>query len=279
METKFNKKIHTRRRRLLPPDWQDKLPVKPLLFLLVLTLLVVLLMWLNEPGLGSISQEDLELLRNRGGLKLGVDSSLYGLYEEGVGLEADIAAALSEFLYEDTDSCQPVPLTRQSIHYLFADGEIHMSLCSLSALSGKEYTATTHPFYQDPVVLVGYENAGISGKKVAGLSGTDSYKLLEKHQKEQDASLLLYPYAAYYDMLVALRAGRVDYCAMPRTAALSYKDEDMLLLPGSLGSIEYHVILPVQEKLLKELMDELLLSWAREGKLSQWYEKHGLLYE
>ena len=44
METKFNKKVQKHRRRLLPDNWQEKLPLRPVLFLLGM-LLVVFVAW------------------------------------------------------------------------------------------------------------------------------------------------------------------------------------------------------------------------------------------
>ena len=78
---------------------------------------------------------------------------------------------------------------------------------------------------------------------------------------------------------MALRAGTVDYCAMPRTAALTFMDEDMRLCPGNIGTVQYHLVAPASEKALLSLLDALLVQWAQDGTLRAWYEKYDLLYE
>lgn len=160
-----------------------------------------------------------------------------------------------------------------------ADGLIDLAAVSMSGFSSREYTATTVPFYTDAVVLVGYGTQPLSEKRVAALKDTDAYKVLTRYQQDEEPTLSILPYAAYYDMLVALRAGTVDYCAMPRTAALTFMDEDMRLCPGNIGTVQYHLVAPASEKALLSLLDALLVQWAQDGTLRAWYEKYDLLYE
>ena len=90
---------------------------------------------------------------------------------------------------------------------------------------------------------------------------------------------LIVPFAAYYDMLVALRAGSVDATCMPRTVALSHRDKAMVLSGYALGTVDYHVIGTREEKDLLSLIDSQLLKWANDGTLRKWYEAYDLLYD
>lgn len=279
METRFNKKVQKHRRRIFRGGWQDKLPVGPVFLLAGALLLILLIVWINEPSLSALNNADLDLVRSKGSLKVGVDESLYGLNENGQGLEGEIAQALSEFLFSQEDGCETVGVTRQTAPWRMADGMIDMAIVSMSQFNSKEYTATTMPFYTDAVVLVGYGSGDLREKRIGGLKNTDAYKVLLQYQEDDVPSIEVHPYAAYYDMLVALRAGTIDYAAMPRTAALSYMDEDMQLYPGHIGTVQYHIMVPATEKALLELLDALLVTWAQDGTLRGWYEKYDLLYE
>ena len=86
-------------------------------------------------------------------------------------------------------------------------------------------------------------------------------------------------YAAYYDMMVALRAGSVDAVCMPRTVALSHQEKAMVFSTYALGTVDYHVIGTREEKDLLSLIDSQLLLWARDGTLRSWYEQYDLLYD
>lgn len=279
METRFNKKVQKHRRRILRGDWQEKLPVGPVFVCAGILLLVLLIIWINEPSLSALNNADLDLVRARGSLKVGVDESLYGLNQNGQGLEGEIARALSLYLFSAEDGCETVGVTRQTAQWRMADGMTDLSIVSMSKFSSKEYTATTMPFYTDAVVLVGYGGGSLGEKRIGGLKNTDAYKVLLQYQEDDEPSLSVCPYAAYYDMLVALRAGTIDYAAMPRTAALTYMDEDMRLYPGHIGTVQYHIMVPATEKALLELLDALLVTWAQDGTLRTWYEQYDLLYE
>lgn len=279
METRFNKKVQKHRRQIFRGDWQDKLPVRPVFLCAGVLLLVLLIIWINEPSLSALNNADLDLVRAKGSLKVGEDESLYGLNQNGQGLEAEIATALSQFLFSAEDGCETVGVTRQTAQWRMADGMIDLAIVSMSQFSSKEYTATTMPFYTDAVVLVGYGSGSLQDKRIGALKNTDAYTAVLQYQEDEEPSLSLCPYAAYYDMLVALRAGTIDYAAMPRTVALSYMDEDMQLYPQRIGTVQYHIIVPASEKALLELLDALLVTWAQDGTLRSWYEQYDLLYE
>ena len=103
--------------------------------------------------------------------------------------------------------------------------------------------------------------------------------MASKYQQEEENSLILVSYAAYYDMLVALRAGSVDAVCMPRSQALSHREKAMVLSGYALGAVDYHVIGTNEQKDLISLIDSQLLKWADDGTLRSWYERFDLLYD
>ena len=282
METKFNKKVQKHRRRLLPDNWQEKLPVRPVLFGLGMLLVVFIAILVNQPADSYLNNAEIDVLRKKGTLRVGVDENVYGLNQKGVGLEPAICDALSQVIFNSTDGCERQTVSRHTVAWQMSEGNIDIAIMSLKGLSGKNYIATENPFYRDPCVLMGYsipDKADLAEKRIAVLHDTDCYTVVSKYQQDEENGLVILTYAAYYDMLVALRAGSVDAVCMPRTVALSHRDKGMVLSKYALGTVDYHVIGTREEKDLISLIDSQLLKWANDGTLRKWYEAYDLLYD
>ena len=282
METKFNKKVQKHRRRLLPDNWQEKLPLRPVLFLLGMLLVIFVAILVNQPADSYMNNAEIDVLRKKGTLRVGVDEDFYGLNHSGKGLEIALCDALSQVIFNSADGCERIPVTRHTVAWQMSEGNIDITIMSLDKLSGKAYLATENPFYRDPCVLMGYSipaKADLSGKRIAVLHDTACDAVVTKYQQDEENGLVVVPFAAYYDMLVALRAGSVDAACMPRTVALSHQDKAMILSGYALGTVDYHVIGTREEKDLLSLIDSQLLKWANDGTLRKWYEAYDLLYD
>jgi len=282
METKFNKKVQKHRRRLLPDNWQEKLPLRPVLFLLGMLLVIFVAILVNQPADSYMNNAEIDVLRKKGTLRVGVDEDIYGLNHSGKGLELALCDALSQVIFNSADGCERIPVSRHTVAWQMSEGNIDITIMSLDKLSGKAYIATENPFYRDPCVLMGYSipaKADLSEKRIAVLHDTACYTVVTKYQQDEENGLVIVPFAAYYDMLVALRAGSVDAACMPRTVALSHRDKAMVLSGYALGTVDYHVIGTREEKDLLSLIDSQLLKWANDGTLRQWYEAYDLLYD
>ena len=282
METKFNKKVQKHRRRLLPDNWQEKLPVRPVLFLLGMLLVVFIAILVNQPADSYLNNAEIDVLRRKGTLRVGVDEDVYGLNRKGVGLEPALCDALSEVIFNSADGCELQTVTRHTVAWQMSEGNIDIAVMSLGKLTGKNYLATETPFYRDPCVLMGYAipaRADLAGKQIAVLHDTDACTILTKYQQDVENDLIIVTYAAYYDMLVALRAGSVDAVCMPRSQALSHREKAMVLSDYALGTIDYRVIGTGEQKDLLSLIDSQLIEWANDGTLRAWYEAYDLLYD
>ena len=282
METKFNKKVQKHRRRLLPDNWQEKLPVRPVLFGLGMLLALFVAILVNQPADSYLNNAEIDVLRKKGTLRVGVDESVYGLNQNGVGLEPALCDALSEVIFNSADGCERLEVSRHTAAWQMSEGNIDIVVMSLDALSGKNYIATENPFYRDPCVLMGYtipSKADLGDKRIAVLHDTAAYAVVSKYQQDEENGLVIVTYAAYYDMLVALRAGSVDAVCMPRTVALSHRDKGMVLSAYALGTVDYRVIGTREEKDLLSLIDSQLVRWANDGTLRSWYEQYDLLYD
>lgn len=282
METKFNKKVQKHRRRLLPDNWQEKLPVRPVLFLLGMLLVLFVVILVNQPADSYLNNAEIDVLRKKGTLRVGMDESVYGLNQNGAGLEPALCDALSQVIFNSADGCERLAVSRHTVAWQMSEGNIDIAVMSLDALSGKNYIATENPFYRDPCVLMGYTipaKADLGDKRIAVLHDTAAYTVVSKYQQDEENGLVIVTYAAYYDMLVALRAGSVDAVCMPRTVALSHRDKGMVVSAYALGTVDYHVIGTREEKDLLSLIDSQLIRWANDGTLRRWYEQYDLLYD
>ena len=282
METRFNKKVQKHRRRLLPDNWQEKLPLRPVLFLLGLLVVVFLAILVNQPADSYLNNAEIDVLRKKGTLRVGVDENVYGLNQNGVGLEPALCMALSQVIFNSQDGCEMTPVSRHTVTWQMEEGNVDVTVMSLDKLTGKKYLVTEAPFYRDPCVLMGYslpEKEDLAEKRIGVLHNTDANRVLSQYQQDEENGLAIVTYAAYYDMLVALRAGSLDAVCMPRSQALSHREKTMVISPYALGTVDYHVIGTSEEKDLITLIDSLLVRWAQDGTLRAWYEAYDLLYD
>lgn len=278
METRFNKKPKRRLKWLnLRADWADKLPLRTLALVLAAILVIFMLLLINAPSSSYLDSAEVGILRSRDILRVGVDTYTFGMSNNGRGLEISMTEALSEAVFGEPDACETVECTRQNVAWYFADGKIDLAIMSLPSLSG--YSATELPFYIDAVVLMGYGGTEtLAGKKIAVLYGTSTETVLNKYIEAESPETLAVPYADYYDMLLALRAGTVDYVCMTRTAALSHKSEQLVILPGRIGTVEYHILTKPTETTILSVSDALLARWITDGTLGNWYKEFRLTY-
>ena len=282
METKFNKKVQKHRRRLLPDNWQEKLPVRPVLYLLGMLLLIFVAILVNQPADSYLNNAEIDVLRKKGTLRVGVDEKVFGLNVNGRGLEPTMCTALSQVIFNSNDGCEMTAVSRHTVTWQMSEGNVDIAIMSLKSLSGKGYLSTETPFYRDPCVLMGYtlpDKEDLAEKRVAVLHDTDACSVLTKYQQDEENSLIIVTYAAYYDMMVALRAGSVDAVCMPRTQAYTHMDKGILLSNYALGTVDYHVIGTSEEKDLLSLIDSQLVRWANDGTLRSWYEAFDLVYD
>lgn len=278
METKFNRNVQEHKPARRPSDWQEKLPIKPLLagFFLLLTIAVLIL--INNPTRSYLNSAEMDVLRARGILRVGVDDEVYGLYQNGEGLEKAIAEAVGETVFGETDRVELVPVTRQTIEWKLEDGEADVLIMSRTTMDDEDkYAESELAFYEDPCVLMGYHpTADLTEKRIAVLRNTEAQDCLRQYETDVEPEIIVVPYAAYYDMLVALRAGTVDAVCMTRTQALSHMDEGFSLYGVTVGTVAYHVIAPIESDTLVHLINELLRTWRNDGTMTAWCQKNDL---
>ncbi len=276
METKFNDALGTKKRRGPRAGWQDRLPVKPVLFAIALVLLLAVFVLVNRPTTSVLNSAELDMLKSKGVLRIGVDTDLYGIAQNGEGLSYAIGTAMSDLVFGSTDNVTFASLERYSAPYKMADGEIDLAIMAMQSFQNESYAASTVPFFTDECVLLSYDAiSSLAGKTVAVLQGTPSEKLLYTYLDEQQPELVVHLAADYYSMMVLLRAGTVDGLAVPRTVAMGLLESGMQIGSLSFGKIPYYAIAP-KDSVLLSLCDELFLDWQSDGTFAGWYVRYGI---
>lgn len=278
MGTIFNRKVQEHKPARRYTDWQEKLPVKPLFAGFLVLLAVAALVLVNNPTRAYLNSAEMDILRARGILRVGVDDEVAGLYQNGEGLEREIAEAIGEVIFGQDDCIELVPVSRQTIEWKLEDGEADFLLMSKTTMDDADaYVESAQAFYTDPCVLMGYAPTDdLTEKRIAVLRNTEAHACLRRYETDVEPELIIVPYAAYYDMLVALRAGSVDAVCMTRTQALTHMDEGFRLYGIQVGVIPYHAIAPIGSETLIHLVSELLVGWRNDGTLASWCQKYDL---
>ena len=264
-----------KRRFRLRPGWQERLPVRPILLIAGLALLLTLLILVNRPRSRVLNSAEIEMVKSAGVLRIGVDENLYGLSQNGEGLEYAIGEAIGDIVFGSADSITFEECTRYSALWRMDDGYIDLAIMAMQSFDNSNYARNQIPFFVDDCVLMAYEERSLAGLTVGVLNGTPAETLLMRLVEEYDAPITIAPCADYYTMLVKLRAGTVDALCMPRTAALSHMEQGMLLYSQTLGTISYYAIAK-DGSILLDLCDELFDTWTDDGTLQTWAEQFGL---
>lgn len=249
--------------------------MRPLLLMAAAALVLTLLVLVNRPQSRVLNSAEMEMVKSKGVLRIGVDENVYGLCQNGEGLETDIGNEIGRIVFGSTDSITYVPCTRYSALWRMDDGYIDLAILSMQTFGNASYARNAEPFYVDDCVLVGYGERSIASATVAVLEGTPAETLLNRLVNERSPHTVVVPCADYYSMLVKLRAGTVDAVCMPYTAAMSHMESGMSLYSEPIGTIAYFAIAPTGSILL-DLCDELFAGWRQDGTLEQWEQARGL---
>ena len=147
-------------------------------------------------------------------------------------------------------------------------------ILSMQTFNNSNYARNQVPFYVDDCVLLGYLEQPVEKLKIAVLDGTESEKILQKYA-ESYSEMTVVPCADYYTMMVKMRAGSVDASCLSRCAAMTYREQGMVIFANPIGTIPYYAIAK-DGSILLELCDELFTGWKEDGTLQEWGTARGL---
>ncbi len=276
METKFNEELKPKKKRLLRPGWQERLPIKPILAAAVVILFVAVLVLINRPAASVLSNPELDVIKSAGVLRIGVDENIPGLFANGDGYEKAVADELATLIFGHTEGVSFVPVDRYTAPWRMSDGELDLVLMSMQEFPQEAFQSGTVPFFTDPCVILAYEPfASLRGKTVAVLENTPSETLLDKYLESVEPEMVVHPAADYYSMRVMMRAGTVDAVCLPRSVAASWHEARTQILSFDIGKIPYYAIAK-RDSVLLEVCDAFFYDWQRDGTFQNWGAQYGV---
>lgn len=258
METKINKKLPKGQKRQRRSDWQEHLPVGPILLCAVGLIVIAALILLNRTTTSVKYSPEMDVIRSRGALRIAVDSNLYGLHQNGEGLEIELGKRLGREIFNAEDCVSFVSTHRYTLMMELDDGSVDLALMSVTELDSKGYQLSKQPFYSEPCILLAPDTIySLENLKIGVLNGSSSQQLLEKFETEVEPELLIVPSAAYYDLIIAMRARRVDAICLPLSAALTYADDDLIRQSVDIGTLHYYAVAKTNDRVILDLVDEI----------------------
>ena len=272
METKFNESLKSKKKHLLRPGWQERLPIKPILVAVAVLLLLSVLVLVNRPTESVLNSAEMDVLKSNGVLRVGVDSGIEGL----TGYENALSEKLSLLIFDSTEGLSIVPTERYAAPWRMSDGEIDLAIMSMQEFPEEGFAHSTVPFFVDTCVLLGYTAFdSLAGKTIAVLQETPQETLLYDYLEQVEPELVVRLFADNYAMRVALRAGTVDAICVPKTVAVSWHESRTQILPFTIGNIPYYAIAK-KDSVLLSLCDEVFYDWRRDGTFSDWGKTYGV---
>jgi len=274
--TKFNEQLNQKKKRGLRPGWQDRLPIKPVLFAIAAVLILTVLVLINRPTSTVLSSAELDVIKSAGVLRVGVDGDLAGLYQNGDGYEKAVAEGLADLVFGHTEGLTLIGVDRYSAPWKMNDGDLDLVLMSMQAFSQEGYESSAIPFFTDRCVILAYEPFdSLAAKTIAVLEDTPSESLLYDYLESTEPELVVHPAADYYSMRVMLRAGTVDAVCVPRTVAMTWKESRTQILPFTIGEIPYYAIAK-KDSVLVDLCNEAFYDWQLDGTFRNWGARYGV---
>ncbi|MBQ1820724.1 MAG: transporter substrate-binding domain-containing protein [Clostridia bacterium] len=276
METKFNEDLQPKKKRVRRTEWQERLPIKPVLSAAVIVLLIAVLVAINRPMTTVLSSPELDVIRSSGVLRVGVDDGVTGMYQNGSGYERAIAEQLATLIFGQTEGVSFVPVDRYTGPLRLSDGDVDLVLMSMQSFPQEAFAKNAVPFFTDRCVILAYvPYDSLAGKTVAVLEDTPSETLLYQYLESVEPELVVHPAADYYSMRVQLRAGTVDAVCLPRTVAASWREARTQILSFDLGAIPYYAIAK-KDSVLLEVCDEFFYDWQNDGTFRAWAKSFGV---
>lgn len=274
METRFHRP-HRGKRRILPADWQARLPLRPLLYGFITVVAVAILFAVFLPRGSAFESEEMSDLRTRGVLRVGVESNLPGLHADGKGLTVDIARLFAQEIFGEDAALELVPMTRQNVRTALADGDVDLALLSISGINADAY-AKGRPYYAENCYLYAYTGSLPAEPIIAVLQNSDAETVLITYEENTAPDIIIISGGGYEDMRILLAAGRADALCLPALLMQRFRDPELRAVGESVGTISYRPVALKENDWLLDALDELIIRWTQDGTLAALYGTHGL---
>lgn len=303
---------NSRLRHLWRSLWEKVTPFR--LFVAVAALLILIAMIviaLSQPPVDPLEQLSLELIEDRGVLRVGSRGNVPLFSEKKTdsrgnvtwsGLEMDIAGEIAELVLGSSEKVDFVETPFSARNFTLNKDEADCLLC----LSPRGYSTAyiySEPYYTDSVAVVvrmdgpvnlselhGEPMVDGSGMIVGALtrqpqsSGTvnplahqGALTTLRSYNESQSANLIIRSYAGAQDMFADLEAGKLDAVAIETALLTQYFDpNNMRALMQAIGTIDYAVAALPENQSLITAANIVLAEMRADGRLAALLTKYEL---
>lgn len=263
------------------------------IFIVLVVIAVVLLATVFAPEPDPALSSDLDPIRNRGVLRVGLRTDLLKFsvyYEEDdayAGMEYELAAAIAGRIFGSSEleitpvnfNTGPAKLRKETLD------------CALGIFQKDMNTSLlySNAYYTDAVAVMvmtesGYASlSSLAGRTVGCINRDGSNNrytarnLIKAWAGKQQPAATVVEFASSSDMLEALADGKIDaLCAEYALLDAWHIPERHTILPDALGTMEYAVAFPAGSETLCSLVNNILREMEEDGSLAALWNKWGL---
>lgn len=266
-----------------------------------------------KPETQLMNSVEIERVKDRGILYVGVRDDVPAFNENGAGVEQELAERLARRVLPDSeDPVKYFVCTSKTVSAKLSDGSIDVALALLPKGGSKNW-AYSYPYYTDNVYVVTLKSDMVSVKPEDMLLGcvqdTPAAGVLTVYKNEvtavkeksffeklfgkpdetvvveEEKRMAIKQYGSYSDLIEALRRGDVDGAVMAgayvnkyfRVYASKYTGRAKYYLNDTvIGAVEYCIVSSSDEPAFAQLADMLIYDMKRDGSLYELLAEYGL---
>ncbi len=276
---------HPRRRRVhradAPLRKQMRLYLTALGALAALFLLILLL----RPSSQLLNAPEIARAKRLGVLRVGVLSNAPGFSvldaNGGDGLEIALARELGKKIFPDIDpevSVELIAVNQYTALPHIKQGDIDI-VFAMQRNTGSDSYSYSSAYYHDPVRLLcrsGEEHTALNGRNIGLIEGGEAQSAWKTYEQEHDTGSKAIYYSSYPDLIVALRAGDIDFIGVTGSHAASLIGAGVSLNDTVLGSVGYVAVSSSESSSFALLADLVIQELQRDGKLDALTAQYGV---
>lgn len=269
--------------------------------------LLVLLAMLFKPQTQLMNTPEIQRIRERGVLTIGVRDDMPGFAEGGDGLEIELAKRFAAYLLPDVPADAAVKLVTvnsKTAATKLSDGTIDAAAALMPRGTSSKYVYS-YPYYTDTcsvLVKSGSETTPLNALVLGYVQGTSGETRLKKyidaHETKVERTLLdrlkgrtpelpadaitftTKAFASYPELFDALAHGTISGAAVTGAYCTKYSEDisanGFIRHETDLGSVEYAITAAADEPAVAQLAELFIYDLQKSGELDALLQKYGL---
>ena len=265
---------------------------------------VSLLIYVLRPKNQLMNTAEMQRIKDRGVLIVGVRDDTPGFSLNGEGLEIELAQLFADYLLPDTESENAAKLevvSGQTAVTKLSDGSIDAAIALMQKDASNKY-AYSYPYYTDNCIIAvkrGNEKLPLEQMTIGYVQNTAGANVLKSYTSAREtkiertiwdrirgitpelpANAVKYTttaFASYPDLINALASGRIDGAVFTGVYAARYGIGDTYSVHETeLGKVEYAITASADEPAIAQLADVFIYELEQSGQLAALLQKYGL---